>query len=164
MPIQIECSNQQENFDCCGGGTSAEIFTGLIVTDAGAIQARIYRPFEAFVSSVGQYVFLSDYKGNRYTANLSDSVYSTMQELVTAVNNCRSSSIRRFSQYFPGASGPVISITENGGVLPANGALIDVFYRGQLLTEGVDYNVSGSDIVLTFSPKGFILVKFFIIT
>lgn len=83
----------------------------------------------------------------------------------TFVTNIQSgaSAINRYVQRFTSPTA-TLTITENSGILPANSNLIDVFYNGVLLTETIDYNVSGSDINLTFTPKSSasILVKFFV--
>lgn len=61
------------------------------------------------------------------------------------------STANRFVQLFTGGTATK-TITENGGTLPANNDLIDVYYNGQCLIETSDYTVSGSNVVLTFTP------------
>lgn len=85
----VQCANGQSQFNCCGGSSGNEIFTGLTVLDSSAVIARIYAPFEAFVGVLTEHVYLSDYKGNRFTINLSETVYSTLDELVSAVAKCK---------------------------------------------------------------------------
>ena len=66
----------------------------------------------------------------------------------------------RYRQRFVGQTVTTCTITENGGTLPTED-YIDVTYNGQEL-DTVDWNISGSDIILTFRPNGLIVVKFWI--
>jgi hypothetical protein len=80
------------------------------------------------------------------------------------IGNIWRGSVRRYVQKFNSAT-PTLTVTENSGVLPADENNIDVHYGGQLLTPTDDYTVSGSNIVLTFTPKSSvtILVRFMIV-
>jgi len=85
-------------------------------------------------------------------------------EYITNIQAGASSfSATRYVQSFNPAS-TINTVTENSGVLPASTNQIDVYYNGVMLTEIDDYTVSGSNINLTFSPSGRILVKFLIFT
>jgi hypothetical protein len=82
-----------------------------------------------------------------------DDIYSILQGIV-----------KRYVQKFNSAVA-TLTITENSGELPDDENNIDVYYGGQMLTPTDDYTVSGSNIVLTFTPKSSvtILVKFIIV-
>jgi len=65
---------------------------------------------------------------------------------------------QRFRQRFTGHTSTTCTITENGGTLPS-AEYIDVVYNGQEL-DTADWSISGSDIILAFTPNGLIVVKF----
>lgn len=79
------------------------------------------------------------------------------------VTNIRQGSAARYVQKFDNPASATLTVTENSGTLPSDTNLIDVFYNGVLLSETDDYSISGSDIVLTFTPKRRVIVKFWII-
>jgi len=78
-----------------------------------------------------------------------------------------SGKVNRYRELFDNVTTNSLTVTENGGTLPVNTDLIDVHYNGRLLTEGAsyDYQVSGSDINFTFTPRGTVrvMVTFWII-
>lgn len=78
------------------------------------------------------------------------------------ISNIRQGSFTRYVQKFDNPSSATLTITENSGTLPSDSNNIDVIYNGQVLTETDDYTVSGSDVILTFSPRGKVIVKFLI--
>ena len=79
------------------------------------------------------------------------------------VTNIRQGSAVRYVQKFDNPASETLTVTENNGTLPIDTNLIDVYYNGVLLSETDDYSISGSDILLTFSPKRRVIVKFWII-
>jgi len=80
------------------------------------------------------------------------------------VTNIRQGGAARYVQKFDNPASATLTVTENSGTLPGDTNLIDVFYNGVLLSETDDYSISGSDIVLTFTPKRRVIVKFWIIS
>jgi len=79
------------------------------------------------------------------------------------ITNIRQGSVQRYVQKFDNPASATLTVTENSGTLPGDTNLIDVFYNGVLLSETDDYSVNGSDVVLTFTPKRRVIVKFWII-
>lgn len=67
----------------------------------------------------------------------------------------------RYSQTFVSAGNPVLTVTENGGVLPANTAEIEVYYGATPIFETDDWTVSGSDVTLAWNPEAGVKIRVF---
>lgn len=162
MAWLIECkTGEQESFDCCDGVTTSNfLFAGLLITKDDLSQVRIFSPFEVFISTSA--VYISDYKGNGLTINLSDTAYSTMSELTSALGDCQKcdcdqggsgsgeGGLQLVRQVFSDHTGPSVTLTENGGVFPVDTSEVQVYFNGRLMTENSDYSISGSNVNFSF--------------
>ena len=67
----------------------------------------------------------------------------------------------RYSQTFVSKGNPVLTVTENGGVLPANTAEIEVYYGATPIFETDDWTVSGSNVTLAWNPEVGVKIRVF---
>lgn len=74
----------------------------------------------------------------------------TSQETQGATGGSASS----YREEFPSHASSTITVTVNGGILPANPAAIRLFYNSGQIISPNHWNHSGSDITLTFTPDG----------
>lgn len=58
-----------------------------------------------------------------------------------------------YHQRFNAHASATLTITENGGIIPTNKAKYKIFENGQLVSPTY-FSISGSDIILTFTPDG----------
>lgn len=78
------------------------------------------------------------------------------------VGNIRSGSQRtRYAQTFTSTGSETLTVTVNGGTLPANTAMIEVYYSATPIFETDDWTVSGSDIVLEWKPEVGVKIRVF---
>lgn len=85
----LECKNCDGiSFDCCSGGSTSELFSGLIVTDSVAVTVtKIYRPFKVLYSATEVQLF--DAFHNRAKVAFADTVYSNITDLLTFISRCQ---------------------------------------------------------------------------
>jgi len=140
----------QSEFDCCSGGSGQELFSGLSITDDDGNTTRIYAPFEVHYSIAQQFVYVSDYKGNRKRIDLSNTSFSTLDELLQFISDCQACECgagslptlqRCWQQDWIGYSGAYVEVTDFS--LPEDledyPYLVEVYRSGGKGVYGVDY-------------------------
>lgn len=149
MAITISCKGDYvDAFTCCAGGTNQQIRKGLLVDDSGA-GTFIDSPFFVFEGSSG--VMVSDNHGNRKEIPLASTSYGSVRELARETTKCQTPT---FIQKFTKPIGTTLTITVNGGNLPANKDQIWIeVENGQTIHPddfSVTHNAGGND-VITFT-------------
>jgi archaellum component FlaF (FlaF/FlaG flagellin family) len=118
-------------------------------------------PTDTSISVVSTTALITAGSGSYVTTSV-DSFVQNVQNSVSVTGK-----VNRYRQIYDNVTTTSLTVTENGGTLPANTDLIDVHYNGRLLSEGAsnDYEVSGSNINFTFTPRGTVrvMVTFWII-
>jgi hypothetical protein len=92
-------------------------------------------------------------------------IYAPTSQYVNNIQTGAATTVTRYVQVFTSTGSSTLTVTENGGTLPASTDLIDVIDGGFELIHGDGFTVSGSDIVLSYTPRtgSKIKVKFWII-
>lgn len=121
MAWTIECIKGGQPFSCCSGGEADELFSGLAVTDDDGGVTRLYSPFEVHYSLAQNFVYLSDYKGNRKRVDLVNTSFPSLASLVAYISECQSCSCDGdggfsgaqscYQQAFIDASGDYVTVT-----------------------------------------------------
>lgn len=97
---------------------------------------------------------------NDYTAG--SFVTVSQQEILKKINIGSGGGKTRYKEEFPGQTSTTVTVTKNGGVLPASDDDIDVLYNGREI-KAADWSKSGSNIILGFDPAGAdVTIKFLI--
>ncbi|MCA9366773.1 hypothetical protein KC887_00710 [Candidatus Kaiserbacteria bacterium] len=154
MAWVLECKNgDQQSFACCYGGTGSELFTGLQVTDDDGGITKLYSPFEVHYSILQNFVYVSDYKGNRKRIDLSNTSFPSLAALVQFISGCQACSCSGggfagaqscYHQAFINASGTSVAVTVTQ--LPLNAEdypyIVEVTRDGGKAIFGVHYTAS----------------------